>query len=362
MPEATERDPIYRGRRFSSEIIELCVRWYTTYRLSYRDLVAMMAERGIRVSHTTILRWVLTYVPEYERRWARWARPVEGSWRMDETAVSVRGGRHYLYRAVDKQGKSVESLLCSDRSMGSARDFFRKAVTRADVEWPSMINLDGYAASHRALRVLKQQDPRWQSVTVRGRRYLNNIVEQDHRAIKQRCAAMLGLKSFRTAAMTLAGIELAHRIRKRQFSISADRAGRSYSLKEQWDRALSIEVVTVCPQKPVQAPMHQNSCGHPIQHHSMPKSEFVRYARKLSWGGGLYMLMTPHGSRCWRYKYRYQGREKTLALGLYPAVPVKRARDRHLAARKLLAVGVDPALCKNELRHGTSRQQRAAHC
>jgi transposase-like protein len=109
MTKAIERDPIYRGRRFQTETIEHCVRWYITYRLSYRDLVAMMAERGIIVSHTTIMRWVLRYVPEYESRWDRFARPVNSSWRMDETAVSVRGGLHYLYRAVDKQGKSVGS-------------------------------------------------------------------------------------------------------------------------------------------------------------------------------------------------------------------------------------------------------------
>ena len=87
MTKPIERDPIYRGRRFQNETIELCVRWYITYRLSYRDLVAMMAERGIVVSHTTIMRWVLRYVPEYEKRWARYARPVNSSWRMDETAV-----------------------------------------------------------------------------------------------------------------------------------------------------------------------------------------------------------------------------------------------------------------------------------
>jgi hypothetical protein len=103
------RDPIYRRRRFSAETIELCVRWYITYRLSYRDLVAMMAEREIAVSHTTVMRWVLRFVPEYERRWARFAQPPGLSWRMDETAVSVRGGGHYLYRAVDRDGKSVAS-------------------------------------------------------------------------------------------------------------------------------------------------------------------------------------------------------------------------------------------------------------
>ena len=99
MTRAVRRDPIYRHRRFSPEIIETCVRWHINYGLSCRDLVAMTAERGIVVSHTTIMRWVLRYVPELEKRWARYARPVHSSWRTDETAVSVRGGRHYLYRS-----------------------------------------------------------------------------------------------------------------------------------------------------------------------------------------------------------------------------------------------------------------------
>jgi transposase-like protein len=87
MTQAIARDPIYRRRRFQSELIELCVRWYLTYRLSYRDLVEMMAERGVSVSHSTILRWVQRYVPEFEKRWNRYARRVHSSWRMDETAV-----------------------------------------------------------------------------------------------------------------------------------------------------------------------------------------------------------------------------------------------------------------------------------
>lgn len=238
MTKPTMRDPIYRRRRFQVEVIEQCVRWYITYRLSYRDLVAIMAERGVVVSHTTILRWVLHYLPEFERRWARYKRPVQPSWRMDETAVPVRGGRHYLYRAVDKYGKTVDSLLCADRSMFAAEAFFRRTVA-SQQRWPLKINLDGNSASHRALRLLRQQDPRWRSVIVRCRRYLNNIVEQDHRAIKRRCAPMLGLKSFRTASITLAGIELAHRIRKRQFSIFDGCPVNRPSPKRSWEQALA---------------------------------------------------------------------------------------------------------------------------
>ena len=196
MTRAIPRDPIYRRRRFESEIIELCVRWYLTYRLSYRDLVEMVAERGVTVSHSTILRWVQRYVPEFEKRWGRYARRVHSSWRMDETAVSVRGGAHYLYRAVDKYGKTVDSLLCVDRSESAARAFFSKALKTHQPRLPRKLNLDGNAASHRALRLLRQENPEWRSVVIRSRRYLNNIVEQDHRAIKRRCAPMLALKSF----------------------------------------------------------------------------------------------------------------------------------------------------------------------
>ena len=215
MPRATRRDPIYRRRHFSAEPIETCVRWYITYRLSYRDLVAMMAERGIVVSHTTILRRVHQFVPEYERRWARFSRPVNFSSRTDETAVPLRDGRYYLCRAVDRQGKSVDSLLCDSRDISAAPAFFRGAVESPwRAGWPSKVNLDGNTATHRALRLLGAEDPHWGVVVVRGRRYLNNIVEQDHRAIKRRCASMLGLKTFRTAAFTLAGVELAHRNHK----------------------------------------------------------------------------------------------------------------------------------------------------
>ena len=156
MPRAASPDRIYYRRRYSSEVIELCVRWYVTYRLSYRDLAAMMAERDISVSHTTILRWVQHYIPEFERRWARFSRPINSSWRVDETSVPVQGRWNYLYRAVDRDGKSVHSLLSEDRTMGSAQEFFRQAV-KVTGSWPEKINLDGNVASHRGLGLLGKE-------------------------------------------------------------------------------------------------------------------------------------------------------------------------------------------------------------
>ena len=176
MTKPIARDAIYRRRRFEAEIIVLCVRWYITYRLSYRDLVAMMAERGRSVSHTTILRWVIRYVPEFEKRWGRWARKVHSSWRVDETYICIRGKWHYLYRAVDKHGKTVDFLLRPDRGIAAAQAFFRKALRSSLPRWPRKITLDGHVPSHQALRLLRRENPRWKYVLVRTCQYLNNIV------------------------------------------------------------------------------------------------------------------------------------------------------------------------------------------
>jgi transposase-like protein len=203
MTKPIARDPIYRQRAFDSDIIELCVRWYVTYRLSYRDLVEMMAERGVKVAHSTILRWVTWYVPEFEKRWRRFARTVGTSWRVDETYVSIKAKWHYLYRAVDKHGKTVDFLLRRDRGIAAAQAFFRKALDSTLPRVPRKVTLDGHVPSRRALWLLRREHPCWRNVTVRTNKYLNNLIEQDHRAIKRRCASMAGFKSFANAAVTI---------------------------------------------------------------------------------------------------------------------------------------------------------------
>ena len=115
---------LFHGRHFDRSIIILCVRWYITYKLSYRDLVEMMAERGVDVFHTTILRWVQRYVPEFEKRWRRYARSAGTSWRVDEPYIRVRGRWTYLYRAVDKQGLTVDFRLSEHRDIAAAKQFF----------------------------------------------------------------------------------------------------------------------------------------------------------------------------------------------------------------------------------------------
>ncbi len=259
---------------------------------------------------------------------------------MDETAVRVRGGTHYLYRAVDKRGKSVGSLLCASRDMESSRKFFLTAVAANRNKWPSIVNVDGNAATRRALRLLGRRSSNWRSVTVRCSRYLNNLIEQDHRAIKRRCASMLSLKSFATAAITLAGIELAHRIRKRQFLVGRAPPGKHVSMKEIWDQALSKSPHVVASRdglSPEQPPMHHISriITFSMQH-GRHCAKPLRYARKILDGRGLYQLLMPNGSRYWRYNYRFNGKQKTIALGVYPDVSLRRpGHDTKLCARCL---------------------------
>jgi len=196
MRNCPSKTDLFKGRHFEQEIIILCVRWYLRYKLSYRDLVEMMAERGLSVAHTTILRWVRRYTPEFDKRWRRFSAQAGTSWRVNETYVRIRGQWAYLYRAVDSSGKTVDFRLSPRRNVASAKAFFRKAV-RSQGRSPETITLDGYAASHRAVRELQQQGRLADLRELRSSKYLNNLIEQDHRNVKSRLGAMLGLKSSR---------------------------------------------------------------------------------------------------------------------------------------------------------------------
>ena len=155
MPRFVPVEELFKGRHFNQEIVVICVRWYLSYKLSYRDLVAMMNERGVDLSHTTILRWVQHYSPEFEKRWKRYVRSVGGSWRMDETYVKVRGEGVYLYRAVDSEGNTIDFMLSPNRDLTAAKHFLQLALWRTRQVRPRVINVDGHPAYASAIAELK---------------------------------------------------------------------------------------------------------------------------------------------------------------------------------------------------------------
>jgi transposase-like protein len=217
----SKRNPLFAKRWFADHVIVLCVRWYLRFRLSYRDLASIAAELGIGVAPSTILRWVIRYSEEFVRRWAPFELAVGRSWRADETYIEVKGKWMFLYRAVDKEGQTVASYLSRTRDQTAARDFFRQALKRHGE--PRSITLDGFEPSHTALRRMGMRNEfnfRWANpVQIRSSKYLNNMVEQDHRRIKFRVSAMLGFKTFRNARIVIAGIELIQKLKKGQYGV-----------------------------------------------------------------------------------------------------------------------------------------------
>ena len=198
-----------RGYRFPAEVILWAVRWYLQFPLSYRDLERMLADRGVSVDHVSLYRWVQRLAPELEKRMRRHLRPCHGPWHVDETYIRVGGAWRYLYRAVDGSGQTIAFLLTARRDKRAARRFFRRALGRENTRNPRTIVTDRLTSYPGALREMTRDGELWRFVRHRrGRgRWLNNLVERDHRRIKRRPRPMLGFESFRTARRTLVGVE-----------------------------------------------------------------------------------------------------------------------------------------------------------
>jgi transposase, IS6 family len=176
----------------------------------------MFSDRGIQVDHTTLFRWIQAYAPELEKRIRPHLRMTNGSWRVDETYIRVKGEWVYLYRAVDAAGQTIDFLLSPKRDATSARRFFRKALKQSHTVTPRTITVDKNAAYPIAMKTMKRDAELWRFAKLRQVKFLNNIVEQDHRRIKRLVRPGLGLKSFTSASRTIAGYEAMAMIRKAQ--------------------------------------------------------------------------------------------------------------------------------------------------
>ena len=221
---------VLKRLHYPLEVMLTCVRWYVAYPLSLRHLEEMMAERGITVDHSTVHRWAIKLLPALEKAFRRCKRAVGKSWRMDETYVKVRGEWKYLYRAVDKEGNTVDSLLRAKRNKAAAQRYFEKSIQQNGV--PETVTIDKSGANLAALHAVNAE--RATTIKIRQVKYLNNVVEQDHRAIKRIIRPMLGFKDFRCARVILSGIEIMHMIAKGQMihtgKIKPSAACQFYSL------------------------------------------------------------------------------------------------------------------------------------
>jgi transposase, IS6 family len=207
---------LFKGRQFTAEIILWAIRWYLQFPISYRDLARMFSDRGVHVDHTTLFRWIQAYAPELDKRIRPHLSMTNGSWRVDETYIRVKGKWVYLYRAVDATGQTIDFLLSPKRDAAAARRFFHKALGQPHTVNPHTIPVDKNAAYPIAAKAMKRDAELWRFAKLRQVKFLNNIVEQDHRRIKRLVRPGLGFKSFVTTSRTVAGYEAMAMIRKNQ--------------------------------------------------------------------------------------------------------------------------------------------------
>ena len=202
----------FKGRHFQREMILQSVRWYCAYSVSYRDIEQITQEPELGVDHSTPQRWVVHYASQLEQTFCQKKKRPGDRWRMDKTYIKVKGQWKYFYRVVDKQGNTIDFLLTAKRDKKAALRFFVKAIGRNGK--PGLINIDKSGANTAAIMQYNRDSKK--RIKVRLCKYLNNIIEQDHRHIKRITRAMLGFKNFHTAQKTLAGIELMKMLKKGQ--------------------------------------------------------------------------------------------------------------------------------------------------
>src|ERR1700693_1870612 len=187
---------LFKWRQFEPEIILLAVGWYLRFSLSYRDVEELLSRHGLLVDHVTVWRWVQRCAPEIQRRLQTRLRPTNDSWRVDETYIRVKGKWVYLYRAVDSTGATLDFLLSAKRDAAAAERFLAKALGGENHPAPRVINTDKHAGYPPVIVQLKAEGALEENCRHRPVQYLNNVLEQDHRAIKRRVRASQHFRSF----------------------------------------------------------------------------------------------------------------------------------------------------------------------
>ena len=206
--------PKFKGFCSSPSVIMLFVYMKCRFSLSYRELEEMMMIRGANIDHSTLQRWVRRFVSLIDKRVRQRKKPVNGSWRMDETYIKLNGTWVYLYRAVDKEGNTIDFLLRAKRDAIAAKAFFRKAFKENGR--PDKVTIDKSGSNKSALDAFNKGAADAEKMEIRQSKYLNNIAEQDHRFIKKRTRPTLGFKNFYSARETISGIENIRMIQKGQ--------------------------------------------------------------------------------------------------------------------------------------------------
>jgi transposase-like protein len=206
----------FKYKHFEGEVILWAVRWYCQFALSYRDLVIMAAERGLKLSHTTPMRWVHEYAPKLAKKLKPYLKRSNDSIRLDETYIKIKGVWKYLYRAVDSYGNTLDWMLSTKRDKKAAKRFFKKMLGNVHCTSPRVINTDKAKAFPPAIEESKVEGVIPEQTIHRSQKYLNNRMEQDHRPTKRRVRQSQWFQSFHTAKWTIDGYEAMHMLRKGQ--------------------------------------------------------------------------------------------------------------------------------------------------
>jgi IS6 family transposase len=228
------------------------------------------------------VRWYLRYAPELDRRCRPSLRATNDSYRVDETYIKIKQQWHYLYRAVDSMGATLDFMLSATRDAEAAERFFRTVLQASHTRTPRVITVDKHAAYPLAFEALQQDSTLPGTCLLRQCKYLNNVVEQDHRFVKRQVSLGLGFGGFHTAQRTIQGYEAMHRLRKGQLEgiAKGDVLAQKRVVDQLFGVAASRELTTLF------------SYSHSFLQHN-PEARIRQIRRRLAAGPKLWIRPLP---------------------------------------------------------------------